>query len=198
MAVTPSTKLDAASKALLLDTAAEAIESGLAGAASKPPELASTPPALRENGACFVTLNIGGELRGCVGSVEAHRPLIFDVWHNAQAAAFSDPRFMPLRTEEWPGTDLEISVLSPMRPVPAEREEDLISLLRPGQDGLVLAFGVQRATFLPKVWEQIPDARQFVRRLKQKAGLPADFWRSTARAWLYDTESFSRTAVSRR
>jgi AmmeMemoRadiSam system protein A len=197
MAVTPSTKLDAESKALLLDTAAEAIESALSGAASAPPELASTPAALRENRACFVTLNTGGELRGCVGSIEAHRPLIFDVWHNARAAAFHDPRFLPLRAEEWPQTDLEISVLSPMRQVAAEREEDLTNLLRPGQDGLVLAFGEQRATFLPKVWEQIPDARQFVRRLKQKAGLPADFWRATARAWLYDTESFSRRAVSR-
>jgi AmmeMemoRadiSam system protein A len=134
------------------------------------------PAALQEPAATFVTLRQAGELRGCIGSLQAVRPLGADVRENAVAAAFHDPRFAPLTVREFAATSVEVSLLSVAEPVEVAGEEDLIARLRPDVDGLVLAFGRQRATFLPQVWETLPDPRDFLAALKRKAGLPEGFW----------------------
>ena len=141
-----------------------------------PPDPVTPPPELAEPGASFVTLTQNGRLRGCIGSLEAQRPLATDVAENAFAAAFRDPRFPPLSQEELARTRVEVSLLTPAKPFPVSGEEDALARLQPGIDGLILSFGRQRATFLPQVWESLPDPRQFMRELKLKAGLAADFW----------------------
>ncbi|MCM8594517.1 AmmeMemoRadiSam system protein A [Accumulibacter sp.] len=133
-------------------------------------------PEFAAPGATFVTLKRNGQLRGCIGSLEAHRPLGIDVAENALAAAFRDYRFPPLGRDEFAGIDIEVSLLTPAEPFPVTDEADALSRLHPGIDGLILTYGRHRATFLPQVWESLPDPRQFMAQLKLKAGLPADFW----------------------
>jgi AmmeMemoRadiSam system protein A len=113
-----------------------------------------------------------------------------DVWNNAYASAFADPRFPALTAAEWNGTGIEISVLSEPEHVDVRSEAELLEMLRPGIDGLILQAGARRSTFLPAVWEQLPGPRDFVRHLKLKAGWPADFWPPDMQVWLYTTESF--------
>lgn len=131
-------------------------------------------------GASFVTLTLGrvpgGALRGCIGSLEARRPLREDVEANAVAAALHDPRFAPLTARELDDTVVEVSVLSAPAALPAADEAELLARLRPGVDGVVLSACGRRATFLPQVWEQLPDPADFLARLRRKAGLPADYW----------------------
>ena len=126
--------------------------------------------------ATFVTLMRSGELRGCIGSLEPRRPLGADVRENAAAAAFRDPRFAPLDRAEFDSISIEVSLLSATERLDVQDEEDLLARVRPGVDGLVLAFGGQRATFLPQVWEAVPAPREFLVALKRKAGLAVDFW----------------------
>ena len=140
--------------------------------------------------ASFVTLHVGEELRGCCGTIEPSRPLIVDVWNNAWASAFADPRFPPLSRDEWPETNLQISVLSEPEHLDVHSEAELLQILRPGRDGLILQSGSRRSTFLPAVWEQLPEPIRFVRHLKTKAGWPADYWPPDMEAWRYTTESF--------
>jgi len=146
-------------------------------------------PGLDEFRACFVTLTLDGVLRGCCGSLEASRPLLLDVWHNARASAFADPRFLPLTQAEWRASELEVSVLTPAERLAVSSEEALLALLVPGRDGLVLAWRGKRATFLPKVWAQTAGARDFLRRLKHKAGWSDDFWATDVEAWRYEAET---------
>jgi len=188
MAATRSTRLEARSRALLLWTAAAAIESRLAHRPDAAPDLASLPPDLRAERASFVSLHLEGVLRGCCGSLEARRPLAHDVWSNAQASAFHDPRFDPLEAREWAQVEVEVSVLTPLESVAVRDESELARRLVPGVDGLVIAWRGRRATFLPKVWEQIPDPKDFLRHLKHKAGWPGDFWASDVEVWRYETE----------
>lgn len=140
------------------------------------PQMVPQLPELAEPAATFVTLTQEGRLRGCIGSLQAHRPLARDVAENAVAAAFEDRRFAPLGKEEWAHTRVEVSLLTPPEPFPVADERDAWARLRPGIDGLILNYGRRRATFLPQVWESLPDPRQFLAQLKLKAGLPADFW----------------------
>ena len=133
-------------------------------------------PALAEPGATFVTLMQRDELRGCIGSLEARRQLRVDVRHNAVAAAFRDPRFAPLRRSEFSITSIEVSLLAPAEPVTANDEAALRRLLRPGIDGVILEFEGRRATFLPQVWDALPEPAEFLSALKRKAGWRADFW----------------------
>ncbi|GAB4166448.1 MAG: hypothetical protein OHK0026_17040 [Rhodocyclaceae bacterium] len=151
-------------------------------------------PRLREPGASFVTLTEDGELRGCIGSLEAVRPLIEDVRSNAVAAAFRDPRFPPLRREEFDRVRVEVSVLAPAEPMSFRDEADALSQLRPGQDGVILACGHARATFLPQVWESLPGPRDFLAHLKRKAGLPADFWSDGIRLARYRVTKWKEPA----
>lgn len=133
-------------------------------------------PELHEKSATFVTLSQNGELRGCIGSLEAWRPLITDVEENARNAAFRDPRFKPLSKAELPITRVEVSLLTPAEPINFSSEADALAQLRPEIDGVIFTAGHRRATFLPQVWEQLPDPAQFMAHLKQKAGLPANYW----------------------
>lgn len=146
---------------------------------------------LEQDGATFVTLNLHGRLRGCIGSLEAHRPLIDDVRHNAVAAAFRDPRFPPLSREEFAEVQIEVSLLSPPEPLDFNSEEDALAQLHPGQDGAILEYGRNRATYLPQVWAQLPEPGDFIGHLKEKAGLPADFWSDDIRLSRYSVRKYS-------
>lgn len=134
------------------------------------------PSWLEQHGACFVTLTNEGRLRGCVGTLRAHRALGEDVRENAVAAAFRDPRFKPLVAEEFSAVALEISVLSALEPLACENEHEALAQLRPGVDGLVFEYGHHTSTFLPQVWEDLNEPADFLAHLKYKAGLPPDFW----------------------
>ena len=131
---------------------------------------------LHEPGATFVTLTRQGNLRGCIGSLEAYRPLAQDVRENALAAAFRDPRFSPLAVEEFESISVEVSLLTPAVPLAFRDEAEFMTLLRPGVDGIVFQYGRHRSTFLPQVWESLPEPEQFMQQLKRKAGLPPNFW----------------------
>jgi AmmeMemoRadiSam system protein B/AmmeMemoRadiSam system protein A len=148
------------------------------------------PEWLKQKAATFVTLTQNGQLRGCIGSLEAHRPLSQDLMENARAAAFRDPRFPALSADELARTRVEVSILSPATPMHFSSEADLLLQLRPGIDGILIEHGVHRATFLPQVWEQLPEPRQFMAHLKQKAGLPADFWADDMRVSHYTVEKY--------
>ena len=147
-------------------------------------------PELTAPGATFVTLTQDGILRGCIGSLSAHRALADDVFANAQAAAFRDPRFPPLAVDELATTRIEVSLLDPSEPLPCTDEAEAIARLRPGIDGLVLSCGAQRATFLPQVWESLPTPRLFLEHLKLKAGLPGDFWSPALRLSRYSVQKW--------
>jgi AmmeMemoRadiSam system protein A len=145
---------------------------------------------LRERAASFVTLRIEGELRGCIGSIDAHRPLGDDVAHNAFAAAYRDRRFPPVDRDERPRLAVEVSVLSPRAPFEAPTEADALAALRPGIDGLYLEFGELRATFLPQVWESLPEPLDFLCELRRKAGLPTRFWHERVHLSRYTVEKY--------
>jgi AmmeMemoRadiSam system protein A len=145
---------------------------------------------LEQPGATFVTLTLNDSLRGCIGSLEAHRSLIDDVRHNAVAAAFDDPRFAPLGKEEFAHVRLDVSLLSQPEPIHFNSEQDALSQLHPGQDGVILEFGLHRATYLPQVWAQLPDPQTFIDHLKEKAGLPANFWSENIRLARYTVQKW--------
>lgn len=182
--------LSAGQRAELLTLARASIKAALQSGELIPHQEPPVHPELSRPGAAFVTLRAGENLRGCCGSIEAARPLHLDVWNNAWASAFADPRFPPLTPEEWSGIGIEISVLSEPARCEVRNEAELLDVLRPGVDGVILQAGARRSTFLPAVWEQLPDARQFIRHLKLKAGWPVDFWPSDMQVWRYTTESF--------
>ena len=169
----------------LLRLAASSIEYGLAHQRVMPVKAADYPSDLGELGACFVTLYRSAKLRGCIGSPAARRPLVEDVVHNAYAAAFGDRRFNKLTPEELDGLELSVSVLSPQSPIDFRGEDDLISKLRPGVDGLVIEDKGRRALYLPSVWESLPLAKNFLVQLKVKAGLAADHWSENFKAWRF-------------
>lgn len=175
---------------ILLDLAYSAIEHGLTDGAIKKLNLSDYPAELQQLKATFVTLTIDGRLRGCIGTLEAHRPLLEDIVHNAYAAAFSDPRFPPLTEQELAQLEIHISILNPAQAMQFSCEADLVSQLRPGIDGLILEDGLKRGTFLPSVWKSLPKAGDFIRQLKLKAGLPADHWSDSLRVYRYTTTSF--------
>jgi AmmeMemoRadiSam system protein A len=140
--------------------------------------------------ATFVTLHVGERLRGCIGSVEARRPLGEDVRANAIAAAFNDPRFPPLAAHEFASTALEVSLLGPSEPLPCTGEDDAVARLQPGIDGIILHCDRRRAIFLPQVWQQLPDPREFLVALMRKAGLPANGWNANVRLARYTVSNY--------
>jgi AmmeMemoRadiSam system protein A len=151
------------------------------------------PQWLREPGASFITLRQGERLRGCIGSLKAHRPLGEDVQANALAAAFRDPRFKPLSADELDATRIEVSLLSALEPLQFADERDALSQLEPATDGVVFEYGYHHSTFLPQVWEELPDPADFMAHLKQKAGLPPDFWDSDVKLGRYTVSKFIET-----
>ena len=174
----------------LLDIAARSIRHGIAHGKACGVDLDRLSPALRERRATFVTLESSDRLRGCVGSLQATRPLAEDVAHNAHAAASDDPRFSPVKDDELGGLRIKISVLSPHEPMQASSQADLAARLRPDVDGLVIQDGEKRATFLPSVWRGIPEPERFVRELAKKAGWAEGHWSEEVRAWRYTTAEF--------
>lgn len=185
----PSEDFEAATKRLLqthgealLQIADASIRTGLkTGQMLK--QIKGVPNALSEDGAAFVTLKTAsGQLRGCIGSAQAHRPLAVDVAENAYKAAFKDPRFPPVTADEYDTLKLSISVLSPQTPMQITDEADLLRQLRPGVDGLVISDGNRRALFLPSVWAQLPTPDAFLGQLKRKAGMATNHWSDTFQA----------------
>ena len=145
-------------------------------------------PELLEHRATFVTLEKNSQLRGCIGMLEAIRPLAEDIAENAFSAAFRDPRFPPLEDHELADLNIHLSILSPSESLSFLSEQDLIAQLRPGTDGLILEDKGHRGTFLPSVWTSLPNPRQFLQHLKQKAGLPADYWSESLKISRYTAE----------
>ena len=150
-------------------------------------------PALANPAATFVTLTQNGNLRGCIGSLEAHRPLAQDVAENAVAAAFRDPRFAPLGEDELDCTRVEVSLLETPEAMDFKDEADALAQLRPGLDGLILTHGSRRATFLPQVWESLQEPQRFMSQLKLKAGLPAYFWDDDISLARYGVQKWKET-----
>jgi AmmeMemoRadiSam system protein B/AmmeMemoRadiSam system protein A len=151
---------------------------------------------LHEPAATFVTLRRHGALRGCIGSLEAHRALGEDVRHNARAAAFADLRFAPVARHEFDDLRVEVSILSPAQPIDVKEEDELLARLRPGVDGVILSYRDRRGTFLPQVWDTLPDARDFLAQLKRKAGLAATFWHRDVRVERYTVTKFAEAGAS--
>lgn len=160
----------------LLRLARQTIARGCEGGFPPNVDHQNQPAAYLQQGACFVTLHKHGNLRGCIGSTEAHRPLLDDVIHNAFACAFRDHRFAPVQKRELNNLHIQISILTPKQLMTVKTEAELLANLRPGIDGLLIDSVRYHATFLPQVWEQLPEPTLFLAHLKQKAGMPADIW----------------------
>jgi len=175
----------------LLDVAFHAVERGVRHGMPAAVPLSAYRDRLRIPRATFVTLKHNQRLRGCIGSLEAVRPLVEDVNANAFAAALRDPRFPPVDEGELAGLAINISVLSDPAPVAAASEQHLLDRLRPGIDGLILQLGNRRGTFLPAVWESLPKPRDFLRQLKLKSGLAEDYWSADLKVWRYSVESIT-------
>lgn len=172
----------------LLELAKNSIKQGLQTGCPIKIDLDDYPAELTELRATFVTLEKNHQLRGCIGMLEAVRPLAEDIAENAFSAAFKDPRFLPLEAYELDDLEIHLSILTPAEPVLFSSEQDLIAQLRPGIDGLILEEGRRRGTFLPSVWESLPEPEQFLRHLKQKAGLLPDHWSKNIRIYRYQAE----------
>ncbi len=174
----------------LLRLARGSIEHGFSHNEPLPIRFEGLPGVMSDPAATFTTLRLVGKLRGCVGNLESVRPLAKDVAHTAFQAAFRDPRFEPVAQHELSEIVVEVSVLSPMEPFPVSSETDLLEKLEPGEDGLVIGFGEKRATFLPKVWEQLPKPAAFLSALKTKCGLEKDFWSENLQFQRYRTTTY--------
>jgi len=185
------TSISLADQRQLLAIAREAISAAANG--HQPPELdvRNLPVALRDIGSCFVTLTSNGKLRGCIGSLEPSQPLAMDVQEHAVAAATQDYRFTPLQPHEEPFIRIEISRLTPIKKLAYRDSADLVQLLRPCVDGVVISDGFRRATFLPQVWEKISTPQDFLSQLCMKMGAPPEFWRENKLTiYTYQVEDF--------
>ena len=175
----------------LLDIARESIGSGLRHGRALDVAAEALAGALAAPRGVFVTLTRRQALRGCIGSMESSEPLAQGVADSAFGAAFRDPRFPQLQAHEFADTHIEISILSPMEPLAAASREKLLEALEPGVDGLLLEEHHHRSTFLPKVWEQLPEPELFLDHLMAKAGLPGDYWSPTLRFRRYTSTSIA-------
>lgn len=185
----PSINLSAEDKNDLLVIARQSIQYGLTHSSPMKVDVQSYNRTLQTQCATFVTLNLEHQLRGCIGTLEAYQSLVKDVADHAFAAAFNDPRFKPVSSIEEPQLDIHISILTPAETMHCNSEEDLLQQLQKGIDGLILKSGHHQATFLPAVWETLPDSRQFVQHLKIKAGLDKNFWSKDIQLQRYHTLS---------
>lgn len=172
---------------VLLEIARESVEHAVLGT----PETEYDEGWLWAPGATFVTLRRRGELRGCLGTLKAREPLIRDLRHNARAVTREDPRFPPLAADELPEISVEVSLLSPLEEVVCRSEKEAVRKLARGRDGWFLTYQSHSGTFLPQVWESLPRPRDFLRRLKEKAGLPVTFWDPEIRLWRYTVSKWS-------
>jgi len=190
MAHTQFTELNIDDKKCLRSIAKSSIDYGLQHQQALPINLSDYSELLQVDGASFVTLNINGQLRGCIGTLEAHQPLVKDVAEHAFAAAFQDPRFPSLTRDEFEKLDIHLSILTPATPIHFTSEKDLLAQLRPGVDGLILQAGYNKGTFLPSVWEQLSTPADFLKHLKVKAGLNMNDWPDNVQVFRYETISF--------
>jgi AmmeMemoRadiSam system protein A len=175
----------------LLGMARQALEDVTNGKRLEPLDLQSLPPRLRQPGATFVTLTRANDLRGCIGTLEALLPLAEDVREHAVAAATQDYRFMPVQAIELPEIKIEISRLTDPKDLSYDTPEELLDRLRPHIDGVILREGMHRATFLPQVWEKLPDGEEFLSHLCMKMGAPPDLWRyRKLQVQVYQVEEF--------
>jgi AmmeMemoRadiSam system protein A len=178
-------------KKLLLRLAREALESGVSGQVLPELDRAALTPLLQNDGASFVTLTEHGELRGCIGALQPYQPLAEDVREHAIAAALQDYRFPPVRPEELSAIQIEVSRLTVPVPLAYNTPEELLAKLRPGQDGVLLRDGFHKSTFLPQVWDKIPDPAEFMDQLCAKMGAAPDLWRRKhLDVLLYQVEEF--------
>jgi uncharacterized protein len=183
--------LNAKDKSDLLVVARQAVQHAVER--TNPPDLALShySEALQVVGASFVTLTQAGQLRGCIGTIEAYQPLVQDVCEHAASAALEDYRFYPVQPADVPFLRIEISRLSPLEKLDYQEPDELITLLRPHRDGVVLRDGFRRATFLPQVWEKIDTVESFLEHLSTKMGAPADYWRrKRLEIFTYQVEKF--------
>ena len=176
---------------VLLQVARDSIRHGLVNHHALTVDPTNYPEPLRALRASFVTLHRHGQLRGCIGQLEASQPLVADVAEHAFAAAFRDPRFPPVGEPEYADLQIDISVLSIPEPLAFDSEIDLVARIRPGRDGLILEDDIHRGTFLPSVWESLPEPAEFLRQLKIKAGLPSSHWSDRLKVYRYETQSFA-------
>lgn len=174
-------------KQQLLSLAKEAMEHRVKSGSSFSVSPDHYPENLQTKGCSFVTLHKNGQLRGCIGALEPYQPLIMDIVEHAQAAAISDPRFPPVTEDELQQLDIEISILTPQIELAVTSEQELLKELQPHKDGLTISDGIHRATFLPAVWEQLPNPESFLKHLKRKAGLAEHQWPEGMRCWRYHT-----------
>lgn len=173
----PEQHLTDTDRSFLLALARQSIENYANGASLPSIDLYALSPLLREQGACFVTLTYQGYLRGCVGALDPYQSLAEDVREHAVAAAFQDYRFPPVQANEIMDIEIEISYLTRPKILNYVNPAELPEILRPNIDGVVVRDGMRRATFLPQVWEKIPDPEEFLEQLCMKMGAPADLWR---------------------
>jgi len=186
-----SDHLDLTEQKILLDLARESLIQSVKGAPLPELDLKSLPEALRADGASFVTLTEFGDLRGCIGALQAYQPLALDVQEHAMAAALQDFRFPQVRPDELDQIEIEVSVLTPRTLLDYDNAQDLIKKLRPGVDGVVLEDGFRKATFLPQVWDQLPKPEQFLAHLCQKMGASPDLWRHKhLTVFIYQVQEF--------
>lgn len=185
-----ASRISAERRKELLEAAARSIRNGLANGRRPKVRIETFAREIRCVRGSFVTLNKAGKLRGCIGSISAHRPLIADVVWNAYSAAFDDPRFGKLQRDEFKDLELSISILGVPGPFPVSGEEELLAKVRPNVDGLILQDGKRRGLFLPQVWEQLPEPRQFLAHLKVKAGIKPDEWPETLQVFRFSSECF--------
>ena len=174
---------------MLLEIARRSIAHGLQTGEPLVVDADAYPPELGEPRATFVTLRSAGELRGCLGGLVASRPLVVDVAHSAFGAAFRDSRFPPVEADEFGDLEIHVSILGPLEPLSVPDEKALLDAIRPGVDGLVVRDGARQGTFLPAVWESLPEPSSFWREIKRKAGLPVDSWSSRWEISRYTVES---------
>ncbi len=172
----------------LIELARQSIAHGLEHARALPVRVKDHPAEWQAERACFVTLNKHGNLRGCIGNLQAIQPLVRDVAENAWNAAFRDPRFPALRHAEFETLEIHIAILGVPEDMAVRSETELLEALRPGEDGLIIEAMGRRATFLPSVWSQLPEPADFLMHLRHKAGLPTRGWPEGMRAWRYGVE----------
>jgi len=185
------TLLNEAEQKLLLHIARETLDNAVHGEPLPEINLDALPPSLQENGASFVTLTIVDRLRGCIGTLEAYQPMAIDVQEHAVAAGLQDFRFPSVQPAELDQIEIEVSVLSPQEPLVYDGADDLIQKLRPDVDGVVLQEGFRKATFLPQVWEKLPDPGQFLSQLCMKMGASSDLWRKKSlKVFTYQVQEF--------
>ena len=182
--------LDALQQKTLKDTANRSIKHGFTSNHALNVDITEFDECLRHQRATFVTLRHNNQLRGCIGVLEAYRPLVQDIASNAWSAAFQDSRFPPLQQQEFDELDIHISILQPAQNMQFSSEKNLIDQINKGEDGIILRAAGKRATFLPSVWDAIDSKQEFLNQLKLKAGLPKNYWSDDITVQRYAVESF--------